>query len=217
VKSLEELLDRHAELLGSHPVDGCAMEPVDVRLKDPDKVVWVPPRRLLQREEQIVDEEVDELVKVGAITRSTSPFNIPIVVVEQKGKSTVCFDFRKLNKHVDNSRYPLPRIRVLLERLHGVSFFSPLVLARGYHHLPLTSSSRRFMAFSTQKGKYEWRRLPFRVVNGPMVSQETIAQIMEKLNWSYVLAYSHNIIVITKGDYENHLEVLQQVLERLRK
>ena len=47
MKSLEELLDRHAEWCGSHPVDGFAMEPVDVMLKDPDKVVWVPPRRLL--------------------------------------------------------------------------------------------------------------------------------------------------------------------------
>jgi len=67
VKDLQELLDRHAELFGPRPVDGCAMEPVDVRLKDPDKVVWVVrlkdpdkvvwvvPRRLSQREEQIVD------------------------------------------------------------------------------------------------------------------------------------------------------------------
>jgi len=93
VKNLEELLDRYAELFGPHPVDGCAITPVDVRLKDPDKVVWVLPRRLSQREEQTVDEGVDELLKMGAITRSTSPFNTTIVVVEQKGKSRVCFDF----------------------------------------------------------------------------------------------------------------------------
>jgi len=46
VKDLEELLDGYAGLFGTHLVDGCAVEPVDVRLKDPDKVVWVPPRRL---------------------------------------------------------------------------------------------------------------------------------------------------------------------------
>jgi len=94
VKGLKEVLDKYAELFGPYPVDGCAMEPVDVsvRVKDPDKVVWVPPRRLSQREEEIVDEEVDELLKMGVITRSTSPFNTPIVVVEQKGKSRVSFD-----------------------------------------------------------------------------------------------------------------------------
>jgi len=154
---------------------------------------------------------------MGAITRSTSPFNTSIVVVEQKGKSRVCFDFRKLNKHVENSHYPLPRIRELLERLHGLTFFSTLDLARGYHRLPVTSSSRRLLAFSTQKGKYEWCRLPFGVVMGPMIFQDRIAQITEGLNWNYVLAYIDDIIVITKGDYENHLEVLQQVLDRLRK
>jgi hypothetical protein len=155
VKDLEELLDRCAPLFGNHPVDGCAMEPVDVRLKDPDKVVWVPPRRLSQREEQIVDLGVDELLKMGAITRSTSPFNTPIVVVEQKGKSRVCFDFRELTKHVENSHYPLPRIREMLQRLHGVTFFWTLDLARGYHQLSVTSSNRRLLTFSTQKGKYE--------------------------------------------------------------
>jgi len=208
VKDLEELLDRYAEFFGPYPVDGCAMESVDVRLKDPDKVVWVHPRRLSHREEHIVDE----LLKMGAITRSTSPFNTPIVVVEQKGKSRVCFDFRELNKHVENSHYPLARIRELLERLHDVTFFSTLDLARGHHQLPVTSSSRRLLAFSTQNGKYEWCRLPFGVVMGPMVFQDRIAQIMEGLNWNYILAYIDDIIVITKGDYENHLEVLQQVL-----
>jgi len=58
VKDLEERLDRYAELFGPHPVDGCAMEP-DVRLKDPDKIVWALPRRLSQREEHSVDEGVD--------------------------------------------------------------------------------------------------------------------------------------------------------------
>ena len=52
---------------------------------------------------------------------------------------------------------------------------------------------------------------------GPMAFQERIAQIMEGLNWNYVLAYIEDIISITKGDYENHFEVLQQVLERLHK
>jgi len=96
-----------------------------------------------------------------------------------------------------------------------VTFFSTLDLARGYHKLPLASLSRRLLAFSNHKGKYEWRGFSFRVVMGPMVFQERIAQIMEGLNWNYVLAYIDDIIVITKGDYENHLEVLQQGSEVL--
>jgi hypothetical protein len=121
---------------------------------------------------------------MSAITLSTSPFDTPIVVVEQKGKSRVCFDFRELDKHVENYHYPLPRIRELPERLHGVTLFSTLDLARGYHQLPVTSSSRRLLALSTQKGKYECFRLPFGIGMGPMVFQDRIAQIMEGLNWN---------------------------------
>jgi len=50
---------------------------------------------------------------------------------------------------------------------------------------------------------------------GPMLFQERIAQTMKGLTWNYVLAKIEDIIVITRGDYENHLEVLQQLLERL--
>jgi hypothetical protein len=49
-----------------------------------------------------------------------------------------------------------------------------------------------------------------------MVLQERIGQIMKGLNWNYVLAHIDDIIFITKGDYESHLEVLQQVLQPLR-
>jgi hypothetical protein len=71
---------------------------------------------------------------MGEITRSTSPFNTPIVVVEQKGKSRVCFDFRELIKHGKNSHNPFTRIREMLERLHGVIFFSTWNLTRGYEN-----------------------------------------------------------------------------------
>jgi len=59
------------------------MEPVDVRVKDPDKVVWVPPRLLSQREEQIVDE----LVKMVAITPSTRPFNIRLWLFSRRPRA----------------------------------------------------------------------------------------------------------------------------------
>ena len=55
-------------------------------------------------------------------------------------------------------------------------------LARGYRHLPVTMLSRRLLVFSIHEGKYEWSRLPFGVVMGPMVFQERISQVLEGMN-----------------------------------
>jgi hypothetical protein len=54
VSDIEGLLDIYAESVELYLVDSCAMEPVDVELRDPDKVVWVPPRRLSRREEKLL-------------------------------------------------------------------------------------------------------------------------------------------------------------------
>jgi len=85
VEDLQIPLDNHSDLFGPHMDEESALPSVEIRLKDPDEIVWVPPRRLSQREEEIVNEEVEELLQMDTITRSTSTFDTPIVVVEQKG------------------------------------------------------------------------------------------------------------------------------------
>jgi len=51
--------------------------------------MWEPPRWFSQREEESVDDQVEELFEMGATRRSTSSFGRAIVAVEQKGKKTV--------------------------------------------------------------------------------------------------------------------------------
>jgi hypothetical protein len=45
-------------------------------------------------------------------------------------------------------------------------------------------------------------------------SQERISQVLEGLNCQYVFLYVDGIIIITKGDYEDNVQVLHQVLQR---
>jgi hypothetical protein len=49
------------------------------------------------------------------------------------------------------------------------------------------------------------------------LSPKRIAQVTEELNWQYILVYVYDIIVITRGDCEDHLRALEQVLERFKK
>jgi hypothetical protein len=62
---------------------------------------------------------------------------------------------------------------------------------------------------------YSEKKYEFRVVMGLMVFQMHTSQVLEGLNWKYVLTYIDDIISIFRGDYKDHFSVLEKVLERL--
>ena len=80
-------------------------------------------------------EEVkqQEMVEVGAIRRSFSPWASAVVLVRKKdGGLRLCIDLRKLNNRTVKDRYALPRIDDTLDCLHGAKWFSTLDLKCGY-------------------------------------------------------------------------------------
>jgi len=58
-----------------------------------------------------INAKVDELLQMGYIEHSTSPYSSPIVMVEKKtGKWRLCVDFRQIDAKSIKDAYPMPRI-----------------------------------------------------------------------------------------------------------
>ena len=68
-----------------------------------------------------MESEIDEMIELGVIEPSISPYSSPIVLVPKKdGSVRFCIDFRKLNK-VTNSMRNLCQIwRKLLIECQGI-------------------------------------------------------------------------------------------------
>ncbi|KAL8481438.1 hypothetical protein ACS0TY_027808 [Phlomoides rotata] len=67
------------------------------------------------RELQELKEQLQELLDLGFVRPSVSPWGAPILFVKKMDETLrMCIDYRELNQLTIKNRYPLPRIEDLL-------------------------------------------------------------------------------------------------------
>ena len=62
-------------------------------------------------------------------------------------------------------------------------------------------------------GKYEYLRLPMGLCNSPDIFQEKMGELMAGLD--FARAYLDDLLIISRGSFDEHLEQLEQALTRL--
>jgi hypothetical protein len=177
------------------------------------------PRRQNPAKATVARETVEDLLRLGMIEESASPFASGIVLVNKKdGTYRMCIDFRKLNGITKKDAYPLPRIDDMLEKLGGAKYFSSLDLTSGFWQVPLDEESREYTAFVTQNGFYQWRRMPFGLCNATASFQRLMNKALVSVSnrhGNLVLCYIDDVLIAT-STVEEHLIRLQEVFQCLR-
>ncbi len=85
-----------------------------------------------------VKEHLQEMIEIGAIKESKSPWSSNIVVVRKKdGSLRCCIDFRKLNSRTKKDAYAIPKVEDTLHMLAGSKYFSKIDLISGYWQIAL--------------------------------------------------------------------------------
>jgi hypothetical protein len=80
--------------------------------------------------------QLKELLELGLIRPSVSPWGAPEIFVKKKdGSLRLCVDYRDLNCATVKNRYPMPRIDDLFDQMKGATVFSNINLRSGYHQL----------------------------------------------------------------------------------
>ncbi len=86
-----------------------------------------------------VNEEIEKLLKAGAIREVNYPnwLSYTVVVKKKNGKWRVCVDFTDLNKACVKEPFPLPRIDMLVDAMVGHESMSFLDAFQGYHQITM--------------------------------------------------------------------------------
>ena len=211
-----ELVVRNKQAFSQGPLDlgECNIIPHEIHLTD-DTPISLPHRRISPHQIQEVREHIQSLLDQGIIQKSVSSFASPIVPVRKKdGSLRFCVDYRKLNEKTVRDAFPLPRIEESLEALGGSKWFSSLDLAHGYFQVTVDSKSIPLTAFRVPWGLFEFRRLPQGLVNSPGTFQRIMEYVFGDLNMSKLLLYLDDILIFASS-FENHLENLETVFQRL--
>ena len=106
----------------------------------------------------------------------------------------------------------LPTIDTLLVRFKDCKYF--FNLRSGYYHIKLTKEALAKMAFVTDKGKWQFHSLPFRINLGPSVFSYVLGTTSKNCQ-AFALNYLDDITIFSKTWVE-HLEHLEQVFKALQ-
>ena len=159
--------------------------------------------------------EVERLCQLGVLKRvNRSQWAAPTFVIPKKdGSVRFISDFRELNKRIKRRPYPIPNIQDMLLNLEGFRYATSLDLNMGYYHLELDDKAKELCTIVLPFGKFEYQRTPMGLCNSPDIFQEKMNELFMGLD--FARAYIDDLLCMTKGTFEDHLEKLERILVRL--
>lgn len=167
--------------------------------------------------QEVINTEIDTMLKDDVIEESNSPWSSPIVLIKKpSGKYRFCIDFRKVNNLTEKDAYPLPRINTILEKLKKAKFISTLDLQQGYWQVPLSQDSRALTAFTVPgKGLYQFKVMPFGLHSAGATFQRLLDKIIGVELEPKAFCYLDDLIVVSET-FGEHVDTLKLVFRRLR-
>ena len=175
------------------------------------------PYRTSPRKRKLIREAVEKLKELDVIQPSTSEVASPVIVVVQKGKPRFCVDLREINSKTAADRYALPKQDSVFRALAGAIRFSIVDANKGYYQFGMSLGSRRYTAFVTEDGFWEFRRVPFGLKNAPAHFQRSIDIILGSYRYEFALAFIDDIVIYSRNlfDHRTHVSLVLESLERV--
>jgi transposase InsO family protein len=213
-QALLKLLKKY-ETLFDGTLGNWKMDKYNIELREDATPYHAKPYPVPHSQEQKLREEVARLEKLNVLRKiNRSEWGSPMFTIPKKdGTLRSIADFRELNKRIKRKPFPIPKIQDMLLKLEGFKYATSLDLNMGYYHIELTPFAASLCTVVLPWGKYEYTRLPMGLCNSPDIFQEKMSELMVGLE--FARAYIDDLLVISNGNFGDHLDKLEQVLSRL--
>ena len=162
-------------------------------------------------------KELEHLENIGVLEEgSLSLWASPTFIIPKKdGRVRWISDLRELNKVLKRKVYPLPLIEDIVRRRKGYKYFTKLDLTMMYYSFELDDESADLCTIVTPYGKWKYRRMAMGLKTAPDIAQYYIERTLKGLKAKGVEAYIDDIGIFSNS-YEEHMQVIQEVVQRLQ-
>jgi hypothetical protein len=160
-------------------------------------------------------KELQRLCEIGVLEEcGESEWGAPMFIIPKKdGTVQWVSNFQRLNSMLECKQYPLPNIKDVLHHHNGYTYLTKIDISMGYYTFELDEESQELCIIITPFRKYKYEHLPMGVMQSPDWFQSMMTQLLQDME--EVEVFIDDIIVFTNGFYEDHLKVVQRVLQHL--
>jgi hypothetical protein len=215
-EKLREVLSQFPTLFGGG-LGRLKIDPIHLELKEGAKPYHAKPFGIPKAYESTTKKEIERFEKLGIWKRVRENAWTAGTFIQPKktGDVRVLTDFRKLNEYIVRRPHPLPKINDLLQKLEGFKYATAIDLSMGYYHIPLDDYSQKLCGTAVPWGLYQYTVLPMGICNAPDIFQSIMMRLLGDLE--HVHCYIDDILITSCDSYEDHLEKVRNVLNRLEK
>ena len=212
-QTLEELIVNYNDVFSMKPgLTNVIIQ--DIQLLDTTPI-RARPYKMSLRQVELIDKEVESMIRDGLIEEGPSDFASPAILVETAGRAPrLCIDYRKLNKVTKTQYYPLPRLDQRIETVAGAAYITCLDLVKGFLQVPLTKRAQEYAAFVTTKGVYRPLRMTFGLKNAPYMFSRLMDHVLSGCE-TFAIPFIDDVAIFSTS-WEDHVKHVKEVLGRLR-
>jgi hypothetical protein len=104
-----------------------------------------------------------------------------------------------VNEKTVGDPYPLSDVTETSDQLGQSKYFSCIDMVMGYHQIEVTKQDRDKTAFSTKKGHWEYKRLPFGLKTVPATFQRMMNVVLSGLTGARCFVFLDDIVVYARS------------------
>lgn len=139
-----------------------------------------------------------------------------MLVKKKDNTLRLCVDYRKMNSITVPKRYPIPYTDDLLDLVGRSTYYTALDCENGYYQIEVDIADLHKTAFITREGVYQWKRMPFGLINAPFTFQRVMNDILHEEMNKIVVIYLDDILIFSNS-YQEHMRNIEIVLNKLDK
>uniref|UniRef100_A0A3B3D388 ribonuclease H n=1 Tax=Oryzias melastigma TaxID=30732 RepID=A0A3B3D388_ORYME len=216
-QQLRQVLLKYQSSLSTDSLD-CGLTSIhSVRIPTPENAppTFVRQYKIPLASYEPIQEIIDDLIDKEIIRPCNSTYSAPIWPVRKpNGKWRLTIDYRRLNKQVPLSRWPMTQLEQELPRVKEAKYFSTLDVASGFWTVPVHPDDQHKLAFTFARQQYTFTRCPFGYANSPAEFNIFLNKACPDATQRGTLIYVDDIL-IRNATFEAHIEEIDHVLQQL--